>query len=155
MTAKRTARWRGLAALIVILIVIGVVLSLLFTSPANPSQGQDNLLTAEQAKMKGLAEARIAGLVGEPTSVNATLTDLEDYTRVSTFGTGSLGADAGNVGWHPDKEIWVITFEGTVKMTLPSSGGETYDNITIALDAQTGEIIGTDAYPNGYTPPYK
>ena len=151
MTAKRTARWRGLAALI----VIGIVLPLLFTSAVNPSQGQDNLLTAEQAKMKGLAEAGIAGLVGEPTSVNATLTDLEGYTRVSTFGTGSLGADAVNVVWHPDKEIWVITFEGTVKMTLPGSGSETYDNITIALDAQTGEIIGTDAYPNGYTPPYK
>ena len=134
---------------------VGVVLSLMFTFAVKPSQGKDNLLTADQAKTRGLAEARFAGLVGEPTSVKATLTNLEDYIRVSSFGTGQLGSDAGDVGWYPDHEIWVIAFEGTVRLKLPGSSGETYDNITIALDAQTGEIIGTDAYPDGYTPPYQ
>ncbi len=137
------------------MVVIGIVLSLVFTFAANPNQGQDGLLTSDQAKTRGLEEARTAGLIGEPTSVNATFTSLEDYTRVSSFGTGGLGADASNVGLHPDKEVWVVAFEGAVKMTLPSSGGKTYDNITFALDARTGEVIGVNAYVDGQTPPYK
>lgn len=93
--------------------------------------------------------------MGEPTSVNATLTDLEDYTRVSSFGTGSLGADASEFGLHPDREVWAVAFAGTVEMTLPSSGGKTYDNITFALDARTGERIMVNAYTDGRTPPYQ
>ena len=49
----------------------------------------------------------------------------------------------------------MIAFRGDVRMTLPGSGGETYDNITIAIDAETGELIGTDAYPEEYVPPYR
>ncbi len=112
-------------------------------------------MTAEEAKAEGLAQARIAGLVGEPTSTFATLTNLQEYTETSTHGTGMLGSDAASVGWHPDRKVWVIAFRGKVKLTLPSSGGATYDNITLALDARTGEVIGVDAYPDGETIPYK
>ena len=119
------------------------------------NQGYEDLLTPEEAKAEGLAQARTAGLVGEPTSTFATLTNLQEYTETSTHGTGMLGADAASVGWHPDRKVWVIAFRGKVKLTLPGSSGETYDNITLALDAHTGELIGTDAYPAGYTIPYK
>ena len=119
------------------------------------NQGPGDLLTAEEAKAEGLAQARIAGLTGEPTSTFATLTDLQEYTETSTHGTGMLGSDAASVGWHLDRKVWVIAFRGKVKLTLPSSGGETYDNITLALDARTGEVIGVYAYPDGETIPYK
>ena len=69
----------------------------------NPNQGQDDMLTAEQAKTEGLVQARIAGLVGEPTSEFTKLTDLEEYTDTSAEGSGELGSDrsplAGSEGW--------------------------------------------------------
>ena len=69
----------------------------------NPNQGQDDLLTAERAKTEGLVQARIAGLVGEPTSEFTKLTDLEEYTDISAEGSGELGSDrspiAGSEGW--------------------------------------------------------
>ena len=61
MNAKRPALWGGLTALL----VLGAALSLMFTN-----QGQDDLLTAEQSRTEGLVQARIAGLVGEPTSAS-------------------------------------------------------------------------------------
>ena len=151
MRLKRTAIWGGSATLT----ITGIVLALWFAFAADPAQGQDDLLTVDQAKTRGLAEARAAGLMGDPTSVNATLTNLEDYVRVSSFGTGSLGTDASEFGLHPDRAVWAVAFVGAVKMTLPSSGGKTYDNITFALDARTGERIMVNAYTDGKTPPYQ
>ena len=118
-------------------------------------QEQQDLLTPEEAKAEGLAQARIAGLVGEPTSVFAEVTTLQQYVFTSSNGTGQLGSAAAGVGWHPDRKVWVVAFRGKVKLTLPSSGGETYDKITLSLDARTGEVIGTDAYSAGETIPYE
>ena len=119
------------------------------------NQGQDDLLTPEEAKTEGLAQARIAGLVGEPTSTFATLTSLAEYVETSSYGTGNLSSEAASVGLHPDTKVWVVAFRGPVKLTLPSSGGKTSDNITLALDARTGEIIRAYAYPDGESIPYK
>ena len=112
-------------------------------------------MTLDEAKAAGRAQARIAGLIGEPTSVFAELTTLEQYLFISSNGTGQLGSDAASVGWYPDRKVWVVAFRGQVKLAMPGSSGETYDNITLALDARTGELIGTDAYPAGYTMPYQ
>ena len=99
MTAKRVALYGGLTARA----VTGIALSLLFTFSDNPNQGQDDLLAAEQAKTEGLVQARIAGLVGEPTSEFTKLTDLEEYADTSAEGSGELGSDrspiAGSEGW--------------------------------------------------------
>ena len=69
--------------------VIGIALFLMFLFSDNPNQEQDDLLTAEQAKTEGLAQARTAGLVGEPTSAFTKLMDLEEYIEISSKGTGS------------------------------------------------------------------
>ena len=150
MTVKKTALWGGLTALL----VIGIVLSLMFILSNNTNHVQDHLLTAEQAKAEGMVQAGIAGLVGEPTSASTRLMNLEAYVHTSSKGTGQLGADAATVGLHPDKQVWVVSFRGHVKMTLPSAGGKTYDNITFALDARTGEVIGVRAYVDGYSNPF-
>ena len=121
----------------------------------NRHQSLGGLMTPEEAKAAGLARARFAGLVGEPTSVFAKLTTLEQYVFTSSKGTGQLGSDAASVGWHPDRKVWVVAFRGKVKLAMPGSSGGTYDNITLALDARTGELIGTDAYPAGYAIPYQ
>ena len=119
------------------------------------NQGPDDLLTVEEAKAEGLAQARIAGLIGEPTSVFAELTTLEQYLFTSSNETGQCCPPVSPLIGAPDQEVWVVAFRGTVKLTLPSSGGETYDNITFGLDARTGEVIGTDAYVDEETIPYK
>ena len=151
MIGKRSAVFGGLS----VLVVMGIIASLVFTFAANPNQEPPGVLSADEAEVRGLELARFAGLVGDPTNVVSKLTNLEDYTMVSTGGTGQLGADAGSVGWYADRQIWVIAFRGDVRMTLPGAGGGTFDNITIAIDAETGELIGTDAYPEGYVPPYR
>jgi hypothetical protein len=119
------------------------------------NQGQEDLLTPAEAKAEGLALARIAGLIGEPTSVFAELTTLEQYLFTSSNGTGQCCPPVSPLIGDPDQEVWVVAFRGKVKLTLPSSGGKVYDNITLALDARTGEVIGTNAYVAGQTIPYK
>lgn len=119
------------------------------------NQGQEDLLTPAEAKAEGLAQARIAGLIGEPTSTFAELTTLEQYLFTSSNGTGQCCPPVSPLIGDPNQEVWVVAFRGKVKLTLPGSSGETYDNITLALDARTGEVIGTDAYPTGETIPYK
>ena len=100
----------------------------------NRHQSLSGLMTPEEAKAAGLAHARFAGLVGEPTDVFAKLTTLEQYVFTSTKGTGQLGSDAASVGWHPDRKVWVVASRGQVKLAMPGSSCETYDNITLALE---------------------
>ena len=119
------------------------------------NQGQEDLLTPAEAKAEGLALARIAGLIGEPTSTFAELTTREQYLFTSSNGTGQCCPPVSPLIGDPDQEVWVVAFRGKVKLTLPSSGGKVYDNITLALDARTGEVIGTNAYVAGQTIPYK
>ena len=119
----------------------------------NPGPG--DLLTAEEAKAEGLAQARIAGLIGEPTSVFTELTTLEQYLFTSSNETGPCCHPVSPLIGAPDQEVWVVAFRGAVKLTLPSSGGETHDNITFGLDARTGEVIGTNAYVDEAAIPYK
>ena len=119
------------------------------------NQGPGDLLTAEEAKAEGLAQARIAGLIGEPTSTFAELTTREQYTFTSTHGTGRCCSPSSPLSGDANQEVWVVAFRGTVKWTLPGPSGETYDNITLAMDARTGEVIGFDAYLDGETIPYK
>ena len=102
-----------------------------------------------------MALARIAGLIGEPTSTFAELTTREQYLFTSSNGTGQCCPPVSPLIGDPDQEVWVVAFRGKVKLTLPSSGGKVYDNITLALDATTGEVIGTNAYVAGQTIPYK
>ena len=112
-------------------------------------------MTLDEAKAAGQAQARIAGLIGEPTSVFAELTTLEQYLFISSNGTGQCCLPVSPLIGYPDQEVWVVAFRGTVRMTLPSSGGKVYDNITFGLDARTGAVIGTHAYVDGERMPYR
>ena len=68
-----------------------------------------------------MAQARIAGLVGSPTSVFAEQATLEQYLFTSSNGTGQLASDAASVGLHPNRKVWVVAFRGKAKLTLPSA----------------------------------
>ena len=144
MTARKRLIFGGL----ITLAVLGIVVFLIFTFAANPNRsGVMNV--NNQAQAKGLAEAQFAGLIGAPDRVTTTLTNLADYTRVSSNGTSEAGPDASEVGLNPDLQVWVVAFEGDVRLSLPGASGRTYDNITFALDAKTGEVIGVSAYVGG------
>ena len=131
------------------LLVLGVVASLLTTLAANPNQAPPGVLGASEAKSIGLEEAKSSGLVGDPSKVKTTLTDLGDYTRTSSGGTAELGADAAEFGLTPDREVWVVAFEGDVRLSRPGGDGKYFDNITFALDAKTGDVISVNAYVDG------
>ena len=151
MTVKRSAVFGGLSALA----AVGIIASLVFAFAANPNQEPPGVMTADEAEVRGLELAKFAGLIGDPTDTVSELTTLGDYTTVSTGGTGQFGSAAANVGWNPDREVWVVAFRGTVRMAMPGTGGDTFDNLTVAFDASTGNLIGTDAYPAGYVLPYQ
>ena len=106
-------------------------------------------MTLDEARAAGRARARIAGLIGEPTNVFAELTTLEQYLFISSNGMGQCCPPVSPLIGYPDQEVWVVAFRGIVRMTLPSSGGKVYDNITFGLDARTGAVIGTHAYVDG------
>ena len=84
--------------------------------------GPDDLLTAEQAKAEGLAQARIAGLVGEPTSVFAELTTLEQYLFTSSNETGECCPPVSPLIGAPDQEVWVVAFRGACEVDLARFG---------------------------------
>lgn len=152
MTSKRSVVFGGLS----VLAVMGIIASLVFALAANPDQeSPPGVLNVDEAKARGLEHAQFAGLVGEPTSVVTELTNLEDYISTASMGSAQLGSDASSVGWNADRKIWVIAYRGHVKIAMPGSTGNTYDNLTIAIDAKTGELVGTDAYREGTTLPYR
>ena len=132
-----------------IFLVLGIVGSLLFTFAANPNQAPPGFMDANEAKSMGLDEARFSGLVGDPSKVKTTFTNLGEYTRISSGGTGELGADGAEFGLAPDRQVWVVAFEGDVRLSRPGGDGKRFDNITFALDAKTGEVISVNAYVDG------
>lgn len=134
-----------------ILLVLGIVASLLFTFAANPNQVPPGFMDADEAKSAGLEEAKFAGLVGDPSEVTTTFTNLGEYTRISSGGTGELGADGAAFGLEPDRKVWVVAFEGDVRLSRPGGDGKRFDNITFALDAKTGDVISVNAYVDGKT----
>ncbi len=112
------------------------------------------LLTESQAVSRAIGEANFYGLKGTPSTVTAKLTTLGEYADLTGF---TLGSDAAKVGLSPDLEVWVVTLTGRVEWSGPGRPGaqsrEVFDNITVEIDARTGEIKGTAAYRAGYTPP--
>ncbi len=104
-------------------------------------------LTEVAALSGAVAAARENGLISD---------EFAHIARRIQFGAfaeaigESYRAEQGLLVTSSDTEVWVIAFSGDVELKL--AGGETvkYDNLTVVLDALTGQIYRVEAFYGEY-----
>lgn len=104
-------------------------------------------LTEVAALSSAVAAARENGLISS---------DFAHISRRIQFGefAEAIGetyrADSGLLATAPDTEVWAFAFSGDVELIL--AGGEIvkYDNLTVVLDALTGQVYRVEAFYGDY-----
>ncbi len=125
---------------------IGITLSLLIAIVAiliiknaqiQPRTQQDIVLE------KAIEYAQSRGLQGRPTKFVMKQTTLSEWFSLVGF---QPGADAIKVGLNLNRAIWIVVMKGDVEWRGPGRQtdglGNKFDNISIALSADTLEYIG-------------
>jgi hypothetical protein len=107
------------------------------TTPPLKVQEQDAVERAmDMARLRGLKETT-------PTRFAVKQMTLAEYYKLSNVEAGS---DAAKFGLDPDLQVWVVTIRGEVAWAGPGrtgGDGDKFDNITIVINAQTGEHVAT------------
>lgn len=140
------------------LIISLLVLSIIFISTlvilgnAESSDKLDENILAEKA----LIEAQMNGLMGMQINQETARMNLSDWNKLVN---AELGMDADKFGLTPDTPVFVLAIKGNVEwrgVGLPQPGqeiAENYDNITVVLNARTGDLIWVGAYYPDYPMP--
>ena len=111
-----------------------------------PFAGPEFLTEVESLEL-ALTAARDSGLVS---------TDISHISRRLLFGEyeQAIGeadrAERGLLETSPDTEIWAVAFAGDVELELGSGELVKYDNLTVVLDALTGNIFRVEAFYGEY-----
>ena len=119
---------------------------------AESSATLDENILAEKA----LLEAQMNGLMGTPKNQETVRMNLSDWNKLIN---AELGMDADKFGLTPDMPVFVLAIKGNVEwrgVDLPQPGqeiAENYDNITVVLNARTGDLIWVGAYYPDYPMP--
>jgi hypothetical protein len=104
-------------------------------------------LTEVSALSLAVVAARDNGLVSQ---------DFEHIARRVSFGEyaqaiGELNrADRGLLETSSETEIWAIAFAGDVQLELSNGERVDYDNLTVLVDALTGQIFRVEAFYGEY-----
>ena len=104
-------------------------------------------MTEVQALSLALAAARDAGLVSQ---------NFDHIGRRIRFGeyavaTGERNrADLGLLETPSETEIWAFAFAGDVRLELDNGEKVDYDNLTVVVDALTGNIYRVEAFYGDY-----
>ena len=141
-----------------VLLAGGIISALLLASMLSKATTAATLLDDQSLEAKALAEAYTAGLQGKPEAQKAVSMTMADWLKLMN---AELGKDAFQFGLTPDMPVYVLAIRGQVVWHgpgLPQPGqtkteAETYDNITIVLNARTGETIWAGATRTGYSMP--
>ncbi len=94
-----------------------------------------------------LAAAREAGLVSEEVSHVSRRIQFGEYARA--IGEQDR-AERGLLETPSDTEIWAVGFAGEVELQLGSGDRVEYDNLTVVLDALTGQVYRVEAFFGDY-----
>ncbi len=157
MRGKLWSTGLALAGAITLGLVAGYLLLARGVSPpplAAPDPGGiDQAAAVEQA----IAKAREDGMQqARPHEVTAKRMTLREYEVLS--GAGGSAPGSGEFGMEPDHQVWVVSMLGTVEWAGPGRTeslcrqcdvGDTYDNITIVLSAETGRHVETAVAGSG------
>ena len=107
------------------------------------------VLDDETLTTKALAEARVAGLISAPKAQKAVRMSLAEWNALVGI---DLGTEAAKFGLTPEIPVFVLAIKGDVEWQgagLPKPGQEVpehYDNITVVLNARTGDLIWIGSY---------
>lgn len=105
---------------------------------------------------KAITEARAAGLMGKPWAQRRVRMSLAEWYALID---AELGRDAAAFGLVADMPVFVLGIRGDVEWSAPGlprpgqDSPERYDNITIVLDARTGNLLWQGSYYPGYPLP--
>lgn len=134
--------------------ILGLFLTLAFALvPASAGRASPTPVLDDKTLIeKALAEAEMAGLISKPYAQKFLRMNLDEWNTLVSIG---LGSDAEQFGLTPDIPVFILAIRGNVEWRgpgLPRPGQELpeyYDNITVVLDARTGDLIWTGSYnPN-------
>jgi hypothetical protein len=115
------------------------------------------LLDDKVLEEKAVAAAQMAGLQETPIAKRAVHLTLAEWLKLND---AELGKDAAQFGLSPDMPVFVLAMRGNVTSLL--AGGalrpeqkapEKFNNITVVLDARTGEVMWTATIRDGFTMP--
>lgn len=114
--------------------------------------GQDELTN------KAINQARILGLKGDPTAQKTVQMSYAEWLKLNDT---ELGENAKEFGLTPDMPVFILAMRGDVARQMPLGPspekieGERFDNITIVLNANTGEVMGWSVSPSADLMPVK
>jgi hypothetical protein len=133
-------KWRwsvaGALTLVAVLVLAGWSAGALQGRPQQPT-----LLPEAEAIRLGVQEAKQFGLQGEPTAVSTRLMTLGEFVRLNG---GEILAGGPQLGLDPKMQVWVVAMRGSVDLRGKVPGtpmNSRYDNIFLALNAQTGKKV--------------
>lgn len=130
-------------------LILALSLTLIFALVSTGRAVVAPVLDDESLTTKALAEARMAGLIGAPKAQQAIRMSLAEWNMLAGI---DPGMDAAKFGLSPDIPVFVLAIKGDVEwqgVDLPRPGQELperYDNITVVLDARTGDLIWIGSY---------
>ena len=104
-------------------------------------------LTEIAAVGNAVVAARDNGLVSEEVSHISRRIQFGEFA--DAIGE-SYRADKGLLSASPDTEVWAVAFAGEVELILVGGELVKYDNLTVILDAITGEIYRVEAFYGEY-----
>lgn len=106
-------------------------------------------LTELEALEEALVAARENGLTGEFAHIARRIT-LFEYAQA----TGeAYRAEQGLLQAPADTEVWAVSFAGDVRAELSTGDVVQYDNITIVVDALTGQVYRVEAFYGDFESP--
>lgn len=143
-----------------ILLLIGLIVLLAFSFFAlmQRAVNASSIPPLDQGTLetKAIAEAQTAGLQGTPTAKKAVQMTLAEWL---TLNDAELGKDAAQFGLTPDMPVFVLAIQGNVESRMAGlprpgqTGPEHYDNITVVLNARTGELVWIGTTRAGFSMP--
>lgn len=139
------------------IVLAGVLLAsllalMLIGAGASPASQLDQ----ETLTLKAITEAQASGLMGAPEAQRFVQMSLAEWAKLTD---AELGQDAAEFGLTPDMPVFVLAMRGDVEwqgvgpLRPDQSSPERFDNITVVLNARTGELIWVGVYRPGFPMP--
>ena len=64
-------------------------------------------------------------------------------------------AEQGHLEAPPELEVWVFGFRGNVRLDLPDEPSVFFDNLTVVLDALSGDVVRAEAFYGDFESPLR
>jgi len=147
----------GVAAVVVIVVIVvttegggeGAVPAAEATPTPTPGP---HYITEIEALPLAVTTLRQHGFVGESFTHIARRIPFGDYATAMGL---AYQAEQGHLEAAPELEVWVFGFRGDVRLDLPDEPSVFFDNLTVVLDALTGDVLRAEAFYGDFESPLR